>query len=85
MPRHASLRSSMKILGAAALVATTALAQSDGPSLEKLEKYRRDALLAGGFAPLVLVTALVPEVAHAGECHGDAGFVGGFDHVFVAD
>lgn len=54
MPRHASLRSSMKVLGAAALVATTALAQSDGPSLEKLEKYRRDALLAGGFAPLVL-------------------------------
>ena len=44
MPRHASLRSSMKVLGAAALVATTALAQSDGPSLEKLEKYRRDAL-----------------------------------------
>ncbi len=54
MPRHASLRSSMKVLGAAALMATTALAQSDGPSLEKLEKYRRDAMLGGGFTPLVL-------------------------------
>ena len=40
--------------GATALLAGTLLAQTEGPSLEKLEKYRRDALVAGGFAPLVL-------------------------------
>jgi pimeloyl-ACP methyl ester carboxylesterase len=44
----------MKVLGAAGLLAGAALAQSEGPSLEKLEKYRRDSLLAGGFTPLVL-------------------------------
>lgn len=40
--------------GAAGLLACALLAQSAGPSLETLEKYRRDTLLAGGFAPLVL-------------------------------
>ena len=47
-------RSIYILLGAAALVAAAALAQSEGPSLEKLEKYRRDALLAAGFTPLTL-------------------------------
>ncbi len=54
MSRAARFRSWMMALGAAGLFAGTALAQGDGPSLEKLEKYRRDALLAGGFTPLVL-------------------------------
>lgn len=54
MRRPASLCRSLMVLGALGLVAGPALAQGDGPSLEKLEKYRRDALLAGGFAPLVL-------------------------------
>lgn len=44
----------MMALAAGALVAGAVLGQSDGPSLEKLEQYRRDALLAGSFTPLVL-------------------------------
>lgn len=51
-----SLNRWMTLLGAVALAAGAARAeaQSDGPSLEKLEKYRRDALLAAGFTPLSL-------------------------------
>lgn len=44
----------MMALAAGALVAGAVLGQSDGPSLENLEQYRRDALLAGSFTPLVL-------------------------------
>jgi pimeloyl-ACP methyl ester carboxylesterase len=54
MSAKAAVASSLKCAAAAALFAGTLLAQADGPSLEKLEKYRRDLLLAGGFAPLVL-------------------------------
>ncbi len=42
------------VFGAAGLLAGALLAQAEGPSLEKLEKYRRDALVADGFSPFVL-------------------------------
>ena len=54
MSRRARFRSWVMAIGAAGLFAGTALAQGDGPSLEKLEKFRREAMLAGGFTPLVL-------------------------------
>ena len=33
----------------------------------------------------LLLRILVPEVAHAGEDHGEAGFIGGGDDFIVAD
>lgn len=49
------VRSSWMSAATAALFLTGAAASGEEvPSLEKLEKYRRDALLAGGFTPLVL-------------------------------
>lgn len=54
MSRQERLGSWLKAVGAAGLLAGAAFAQVDGPSLEKLEKYRRDTMLAGGFTPLVL-------------------------------
>ncbi len=54
MSRRTGIRSWMTTFGAAGLLAGSALAQGDGPSLEKLEKYRRETLLAGGFTTLTL-------------------------------
>lgn len=56
MPRQARCNRWMKAMSALALVAAVAQGevQSDAPSLEKLEKYRRDALLSAGFTPLSL-------------------------------
>ena len=51
--------------GATALLAGTLLAQTEGPSLEKLEKYRRDALVAGGFSPHGLAFSMYGEAGPA--------------------
>jgi pimeloyl-ACP methyl ester carboxylesterase len=58
MSRRAGIESSSKLAAAAVFLSTlsagTLTAQTEGPSLEKLEKYRRDTMLAAGFVPLVL-------------------------------
>ena len=58
MSRRAAIASSSKLAAAAALLSTLSAgaltAQTEGPSLERLEMYRRDTMLAGGFVPLVL-------------------------------
>ncbi|MEO7795955.1 MAG: alpha/beta hydrolase [Thermoanaerobaculia bacterium] len=54
MSSPSAIGSRLKAAAFLGLFAGTLFAQGDGPSLEKLEKYRRDAMLAGGFAPLLL-------------------------------